>query len=390
VLIPYGRGWLKVDVEGEVVSELGVSPKPGAVRDALVDPVSSPRLSEIAGRHVAVLVSDITRPVPTSQILPSLLRELEGREVSIIFALGLHRRQTRAEQARILGSTWGYRCLEHDLEDCLRVGVTGRGTPVEIFRPVVEADTVVCTGGIEYHYYAGYTGGCKALLPGVASRESIHCNHSLMWDPSCRPGNPGSLVRLDLEEAGRIAGVDFILNTVSDSRGRIIGAVAGHPVKAHRRGAEILDGFCRLKIEKADVLLVSPGGWPFDINLYQAHKALENTKRAVKKGGSIILVAECCEGLGNQVFQDWLNRGGSNRGKDDIKRGFVMGGHKAVLLAELARDYRLHLVSNLKLKILERYFTLHQTVQGALETALAEQGGGRVVVVREGSHLLLG
>jgi nickel-dependent lactate racemase len=294
--------------------------------------------------------------------------------VTIVFGLGIHRKQTEDEKKAILGELYGkVNAIEHDVNDCVNLGTTKRGTPVEIFKHVADADIVICTGAIEFHYYAGYSGGAKSILPAVSSKRSIDANHALMLDPNSSAGRLDSPVRDDLEEAARMLGIDFIMNVVLNDRKEIICAVAGDYIEAHRNGAAFLDKLSRIEVEPSDIAIVSPGGWPKDIDIFQSHKALEHARNAVKEGGSIILVAECREGYGNKVFEKWLeyNR---NEVIEKFKSGFVMGGHKAALIAALSKRIDLYLVSSLPDEMVRRAYFIPATLDGALEAALAKHG----------------
>lgn len=168
--------------------------------------------------------------------------------------------------------------FQHDVSRCIHLGETARGTPVEIFDLVESADIIIGTGNIEYHYYAGYSGGAKSVLPGVSSERSIHHNHMMMRSPNARAGFLDSPVRVDMEEAARIAGLDFVLNVVLNSKKEIVSAVAGDYIKAHRAGASVVDRMYLREVKPAEIVITCAGGRPKDINLYQAVKALENAK----------------------------------------------------------------------------------------------------------------
>ena len=199
------------------------------------------------------------------------------------------------------------------------VGTTSRGTRLEVFEPYLEADLRICTGNIEYHYFAGFSGGAKAVVPGLCSYAAIRDNHSMMLAPTARAGIiAGNPVREDIDEAGGIIGVDFIFNVLLDEEKRIIRAVAGHYLEAHRAGAAAYDARCDLRIpEAADVVVASPGGTPKDINLYQAQKTLDNVGGAVRDGGVIVLVGALPRGLRQQGV----------RGVDD-RHGHAAGAHR--------------------------------------------------------------
>ncbi|MFH1322457.1 MAG: nickel-dependent lactate racemase, partial [Methanobacteriota archaeon] len=273
--MPYGNTELSVDIPPEcsvkVIKQVNVPAAEDEIRlieNALEKPINSMRLSEIAehGKKAVIIVSDTTRPTPTAKLLPPLISELEAsgvEDITIIFGLGIHRKQTEEEKKKILGKLNDrIKNIEHDVNDCVYLGTTERGTPVEIFRHVLEADIVVCTGTIEFHYYAGYSGGAKSILPAVSSKKSIDANHALMLDPRSSAGRLDGAVRLDIEEAAEMLGIDFILNVVLDERKEIVFAAAGDHIKAHRKGAEFLDRFSKIEVEPADIIIVSPGGWP--------------------------------------------------------------------------------------------------------------------------------
>lgn len=391
--LPFGKTETVVNIPSKYQVRLlkpgNVASVPSGIKEierALGAPVNSKRLSEIAerGKNAVIIISDTTRPTPTAKLLPPLISELKaGRveDITVVFGLGIHRKQTEDEKKAILGELYGrVKSIEHDVTGCVYLGTTSRGTPVEIFKPVADADIVVCTGTIEFHYYAGYSGGAKSILPAVSSKRSIDANHALMLDPKSCAGRLDSPVREDIEEAAELIGVDFILNAVLNERKEIIFAAAGNYIDAHRKGAAFLDKISKVKVEPADIVIVSPGGWPKDIDIFQSHKALEHAKNAVKDGGSIILVAECREGYGNRVFEEWLK---FNR-EDVIERfksGFVMGGHKAALIAALAKRVDLYLVSSLPDELVRKAYFIPAALQDALEMALRKHGGNANLIV---------
>jgi len=399
--LPYGKGYISVDIPEkhnvEVVKPKDTPSVPDEIKEierAIANPINSKRLSEIAkaGGNAVIIVNDATRPTPTAKLLPPLISELRAggvEDITVVFGLGIHRRQTENEKKSILGQLYGrVKSIEHDINDCIYVGKTKRGTPVEIFKTVANADIVVCTGAVEFHYYAGYSGGAKSILPAVSSKRSIDANHALMLDPKSCAGRLDSPVREDIEEAAAMLGIDFILNVVLDDRKEIAFAVAGNYIDAHRKGVEFLDSMQKVKVEPADILIVSPGGSPKDIDIFQAHKALEHAKSAVKEGGSIILVAECREGYGNKVFEEWLQFD-----RDEViekfRSGFVMGGHKAALIAALSKKADLYLVSSLSDEMVRKAYFIPAGLKDALETALAKHGeSARIIVMPYGGSTL--
>lgn len=365
VRLAYGKNQYK-ELAIEEQNLLGVlQPKPFAldteasIEQALENPIGSPPLGKLVrpGEKVVIVTSDVTRPFPTKKVLPKILAELAragvGQEdITIVFAIGNHRRHTEREMVALVGEEIyrDYRCLDADSQDVVYLGRTSRGTPVEIFRPVVEADRRILLGNVEYHYFAGYSGGFKAIMPGCASRNSIQANHSLMVMPGAEAGelqeNP---VRQDIEEAAQFLPVDFILNVVLDEKKQIVGAYAGHPVMAHREAVKLLDTIYRVEISQpADIVVASAGGYPKDINLYQAQKALDNAKRAVKSGGILILVAECAEGFGDVAFARWVREARHPQDLiERVKTHFELGGHKAAAIAMARERIRIFLVSGM-------------------------------------------
>ena len=372
--LPFGDSQLQVAVPSERLlgivlprtEQCGDGAELALVRDALARPVGAPALRTLVrpGQQVAIVVSDMTRPCPTDRLLPPVLEELAAAgvpdaDVIVVVALGLHRAQTEAELAALVGSAVydRVRVVNHDPQDVVRLGVTSRGTPVELFRPLVEADVRICLGNLEFHYFAGFSGGAKAILPGCASPSAVAANHGLMARPGAETGrledNP---VREDLEEGVAMLGIDFILNAIVDDRHRIVAAFAGHVREAHRKGCERVAERGAVPIAQcADIVLVSAGGYPLDVNMYQAQKALDNAVHAVREGGVIVWVAECREGLGSATFASWLQEADSADGiLARIEREFVLGGHKAAAIASVLKKARVHLVSSLPVEDIGR------------------------------------
>ncbi len=362
------------------------------VRRALAAPIGSAPLRQIVrpGEKIAIITSDITRPMPTAVVLPPLLEELDAagvsrEDITLVFALGSHRPHTEQERRQLAGEeAWNsIRCVDSDPGDCLLLGTTAAGTPVEITRVVAQADRRICLGNIEYHYFAGYSGGAKALMPGVSTRAAIQVNHAMMVRPECRAGaledNP---LRQDIEEAGRICGIDFIVNVVLDPHKQILRAVAGDAIAAHRAGCGFLDSVYSCPIrEKADIVLVSQGGAPKDLNLYQTQKALDNAKHAVRDGGIIILIGSCREGFGESTFESWLRQARtSGELIERIGREFRLGGHKAAAIAMVLERAQIYLVSQMEPEFARTAFmTSKATAQQALEDAFAQLGTGATV-----------
>lgn len=361
---------------------------------ALDHPIGSAPLCEIVkpGEKIAIVTSDISRPMPTFKVMPVLLDELysagvKKEDISLVFALGSHRKQSDAEKRHLAGErAWKeIRCIDGDTEDIVNLGTTVRGTPVDIVREVAEADRRICLGNIEYHYFAGYSGGAKAIMPGCSSLEAIQANHSMMIHQEAHAGNlETNPVRLDIEEACSIVGVDFILNVVLNEHKEIVKAVAGNVRLAHRIGCRYLDKLYAKPIrKKADIVIVSQGGAPKDLNLYQTQKALDNAKHAVRDGGIVILVGSCREGLGNKVFEEWLREAQKPQDIiDRLKAGFQLGGHKAAAIAQVMCRTSIFMVSDMDPEFVRSIFmTPFKTVQEAYDAAQKKLGGNAEVIV---------
>ena len=364
------------------------------VRQALARPIGTPRLCEMVkpGQKVVIVTSDITRPMPTARVMPHVIEELEragvrDADVTLVFATGVHRKPP-AEECRKLAGDLAYsriKCIGSDNEDVAYLGRTSRGTEVEIMRLVAEADFRICLGNIEFHYFAGFSGGAKAIVPGCAARRTIKANHSLMMDPRSFAGNiADNPVRLDLEEAVSFRPAQFILNVVLDAHKQIKYAVAGDMIKAHRAGCEFLRRAYLCPIEsEADIVLASMGGSPKDLDLYQSQKAIDNAFHAVKQGGVIILCASCREGFGEKTFEAWFKEA---RTSGDlirrIKADFQLGGHKAAAIAKTLAKAEIWLYSDLADEVVRGAFLrpVHD-VQKALAEALDKFGADAKVIV---------
>lgn len=347
-----------------------------------------------SGKSASILVSDITRPSPSHLLLAPLarrLKEIGFCDLKVVFALGTHRRMTPDEELLLLKDCIDMPHIQHNLNRCVSLGQTTRGTPVEIFEEVASSDLIIATGNIEYHYYAGYSGGAKAVLPGVSSERSINANHELMREPLAVSGRLDSPVRRDFEEAAVVAGLDFILNVVLNSKKEVVRAVAGDFIKAHRTGASVVDRMYRKTVEPAEIVVTCAGGRPKDINLFQAQKALDNAKGAAAPGGTIILLAECCEGLGHPVFERWAREAEcAEECIERFGREYEFGGHKAAFLAKESLEHNIILVSTLPRETAEMcFFKLAPTLDEAMNAAYERHGkDARTVIIPFGNLTL--
>jgi nickel-dependent lactate racemase len=292
-----------------------------SIQDALEAPINTPCLSEITSSQckVVILVSDITRPVPTQIILPPILSKLtqasvNPKNISIIVATGLHRENTPSELLSMLGESIvrTYSITNHnaiDSTNLTHLGYTLRSTPINVNKLVCEADIRIATGYIEPHEFAGFTGGRKSILPGVAGIDAINHNHSIemLNHPKARMGILyGNPVHEDMMEAATHVGVEFLVNVVLNSHHQIADIVTGDMETAHLTGVKFLKQYVTVDVaEKTDIVITS-SGYPLDIDLYQSVKAAMTAETIVKEGGVIILLAECRDGYGPKAFKEYL------------------------------------------------------------------------------------
>jgi nickel-dependent lactate racemase len=413
VWLPYGKTNVCVRIPARnLLSSIEPKEQPAApdgiaeVERALREPIGSKRLNEIAKaeQRVAIVVDDASRHAPSSIMILPVLAELNAagvkdENVTVIFGCGTHRPVKPEEAAKILGEevlnrvkTESHDCKAQDL---VEVGKTKtHGNKVFLNRTFAEADLKVLLGDVGFHYYAGYGGGRKSVLPAVSSEETIKHNHALLLNTNARTGVlEGNPVHEDMTEAAKLAKVDFILNVVVNSKGEIVRAFAGDLEQAFLEAVKLVGAMYRIVVDRrADIVVVSPGGDPADQNLYQAYKAVDNALEAVKRGGVMIVVAECPEGHGNQVFYDWMSRYGELKAVErEIKRAFVLGGHKAYYLLRALQNHPIILVSSLPDYYASNVFRLKtaRAVNDALNEAFNIAGrNARVFAIPYGNHTL--
>lgn len=409
ISVPYGSGHLSFELPescflGMVLPSDENSPAASSddiVRKALASPIGTKRLSESVGpgQKIAIIVNDITRPTPSAYLIPFILEELEAANVpdeniTFYFALGLHRAHTSDEMQKLLGGEIysRYKHVQHEVGSypVVSFGKTSRGTPIEIYEDIPKNDFIIGIGEIGFHYYAGYSGGAKSVLPGVSSKDSVIANHKMMIEKNAVSGRVDSPVRQDLEEAVKKVGLDFILNVVLDSHKQVVAAFAGDFIEAHRKGVSVVDALYKVEVPPADAIIVSCGGYPKDINLYQTNKALDNATQAVFEGGSIIVVSECRDGIGNDVYDRWNKS--CKTAADAIARfkaEFEFGGHKAATTAAASVRFNLYLISSLPDEtVREAFFEPCATVEAAVSRILSKNPDAKFLVMPYGGQTL--
>jgi nickel-dependent lactate racemase len=383
------------------------------IQDALRGPIGLPPLEELAlpGQKVAIVVDDNTRPTPTARLLPLILAELQqagvrDEDITIVFANGAHRQQTREEQTQLVGAEAiaRYRVCDHNCHDRSQLsymGATASGTPVHVNHFVAEADLRILTGLIKPHCQAGYSGGGKAILPGVSSIETIIADHN--YEAIIHPraifgvidGNP---MRRAIEEAAHLLAPCFILNVILDRDKHIIGAVAGDMIKAHRAGVQKLDWFVRVPVPEVADIIVAGCSHPTSVNMYQAANAATVCTRLirpiVKRGGVIIVAAPCPEGIGDGPFYQLVREAATAQDVIDkvAQPGFFMHDQwEAQLWATVLTYCQVYFVADgiTADRVREMKAAPYPSVAGALQAALSEQGSdARILVVPDAPYTI--
>jgi nickel-dependent lactate racemase len=368
--IPYGRTSLTINLPDDRPADL-IAPVEAAavdnplqsVAEAIDSPLGGQKLSDFAGAgSAAIAINDKTRPVPLGLLLPPLLQRLEAlglppQAITLLIATGTHRPMPPGEFAAVLPPDIieRYHVLSHDCDDesnLIELGVTKRGSQVKVNRHFYQADLRIAVGNIEPHQFAGFSGGVKTAAIGLAGRAGINHNHALMMLAESRLGdyetNP---LRQDIEAMGAMMGVHFALNAILNNRKEIVHALFGDPAAVMQAGVPLSRRVCQVAVPgRYDLLVVSPGGHPKDINLYQAQKALGHASQIIREGGAIILAAACPEGTGSQQYEAWMARG-VHSFADVFARfkseGFRIGPHKAYQIARDASRARTLLLSEM-------------------------------------------
>jgi nickel-dependent lactate racemase len=338
------------------------------IGEALSAPIQSPPLEDLfsPGDSVLIVVSDATRATASAQVVNLLVRRLiqigiSPADIAIIFATGIHRPVTGAEKIELLTPFIAQRVktIDHDAynsSQMVSLGTTDRGTPVEVNRALKDFSRVVITGAIGFHYFAGFTGGRKSICPGLASARTIEATHMLALDFETggrRAGVgtgllEGNAVHEECERVAALLQPRLSINSVVDERGRAVRLLAGDWRAAHRAGCqEYLSNHSTEIDNKREVVIVSCGGSPYDINLIQAHKSLDMAAHACADGGAIVLVAECRDGLGHPAFLKWFNEKDSGALERRLQVAYEVNGQTAWALLTKAERYRILLVSEL-------------------------------------------
>ena len=390
-------------------SPYAVDESPADIIEAALDMCSSFISAFSAGEKVVIVTSDITRYTGSEIYLPLLVDRLHRQgiaedDIEILIALGIHRKQTDHEHQRILGPLHGrVRVSDHECDDndaLTFIGTTTNGIRVDVNRKAVEADHLILTGTIGFHYFAGFGGGRKSVLPGIASRKACMASHFAVLNPGEGSGkNPlavtGNLVdnpvHRAMVEGCAFAKPAFILNTVLAADKRIIAAFAGDWHEAHEAGCRFYkEQFAFPLAEKCDLVIASCGGFPKDINLIQSHKSMEYAAQALKDGGVMVLLAECRDGFGNATFFNWFRHKRLEEFETVLRSRYEINGQTAYSLLQKAQRFRVIMVSQFPPRQIEEMGMIPaRTLDEAMDTAMGMlPTGWRAYVMPEAGGVL--
>lgn len=392
VEVPYGGGIETVEVPdenlGEVVyqKEVETDDRVQIILDAVKKPLSSPAISKFlnGAKDVLVVVNDATRPTPTWRIISAILPFLLNKKTRFIVATGMHREPTEEEYQYIFGDLWA--AIKDDVhshdsknDEMVLLGTSKNGTPIKINKMVADADRIIVISSVEPHYFAGYTGGRKSFLPGVSAYETIEANHKLALNLEAQAlrleGNP---VAEDMDDAMRLLKHKkiFSIMTVLDKNHRTCCAYAGDLKESFNMAKKMADEVFVIDLKRKYDIVVAVTAFPYDIDLYQSQKALDNAKYAVRDGGVIILVSACRDGVGPPNFLNLLGSAASPKeALDRIAQGYKLGYHKAAKMAEIGLKCKMMALTKLPPEVARKaHLTPVNSLQEAVDNAIRELG----------------
>jgi nickel-dependent lactate racemase len=408
--LKYGRTSVSLDYaesryELLEASEHGTPLSDAEVGERLERPIGSAKLEEIVrpGSRILLVVPDATRQSGSAQIVNLLIRRLIANgsspgEINVIFATGIHRKVSDAEKRELLTPFIFQRIktLDHNANDTVRnfkVGETISGIPVELDWVLTEFEHVVIIGNVTFHYFAGFTGGRKLICPGLASAKTIAATHKLAFDCEKKDRRQGvgtglldgNAVHEVFVEAAAKTKITFAINTIVDNAGNITDLFCGDWIASHREACQCFaDGHTLEIVHKREVVIASCGGYPFDINLIQAHKALDAASAACRPGGTIILLANCEDGLGRDDFADWFAAKNSAALAERLCETYAVNGQTAWSLLKKAENFNIKIVTSLPNEICK---TMRLSKLESLDAAMREIPEKKGYIIPAGSKL---
>lgn len=391
--VPYGRDdQMTAEISDDLdisfleANDVDIAPFKGLMDEALSNPVNSPNLKDFLSdaRDVLVIVNDATRPTPTRQVLDQIMDRMKGLKVKYIIATGAHRGPTHEEFIQIFGDHYEQikdDVIVHDAkksEEMVFLGKSSNGTEMYVHRAGVNAHKTIIIGSVEPHYFAGYTGGRKSFLPGIAGFNTIEQNHKLALVPEAKAlaleGNP---VHEDMVDALSVVKKEiFAIMTVLDKDHEVYAVTAGEIHDSFMEATVKANEVFAAPIEAKADIVVSVVKFPQDIDLYQAQKGIDNAKLALKKNGIMILVAKCRCGIGGKAFADLLGSCDTPQEVlDTIEGGYKLGYHKAAKMAEIGIWAEMWGVTDVEPEVIEKLFIRpFASLQDALDKAIEKKG----------------
>ena len=405
----YGEGSITIQSPpgflGAIVPRVDkVQPLSVLLKESFMNPVGQPLLREMIRKNkpgdVVIVVSDRTRRIANyDRILEFLVSELidagvQEQNMEFIVALGTHRPHSDAENREQYGSLVDdFRFTQHDCRrDLVSLGKTSTGLDVRVSRRVQQAEFVIATGRVDFHYMAGFSGGRKSILPGIAAYDTIRNNHKKLVRNGVWIGNTeGNIIAQEMAEASSLLGVDYLLNVVETPQGGTAGVFSGHHVYAFGEAVENFSAARRVRIDTAaDCVIISAGGYPNDKDFYHTHKSMNLAMPALKQDGSIILVGRCQEGFGNDKFMQLMLDNPIEDLLQYPEEKIDVGGHRAFLTARMLRSHRVYALTDLDADTLRRiHFIPIESVAQGIASAQEEHGTGMSTLVVPNGKVVL-
>ncbi len=408
----YGHGYQRFSLKEEhILQEIKIAQVPplvdleAAVKDALYHPIGCESIDALVkpGMRIAFICNDATRVANTHDFMPLLVNEMNrlgvrDEDMRVVFALGTHRLMSHEEMVEQVGEEVASRLPMYNSdcnkpEDFAYFGATSFGTPVLLNKLICDVDLVIMTGTVVYHYFSGFGGGRKSVLPGVAAMETVRRNHSLMMSPASQLGKlEGNPVYDDQVEGVALFAAKhrlFNFNVILDAQKRFLRIFAGHWLESHLQACKFVEQVYGVPVAReADIVIASCGGYPKDINVYQLQKTMDNAWCAVREGGVVIILGECEEGSGSAALERALEENPSPDAiKEALEKDFRIGANKAFAITRLMKKARFILVSALDKRLAKKLlFDAVDTLEEALKLAESYVGSDyKILLMPQGS-----
>ncbi len=410
MLLKYGKTNIEIEILREnflgslELKKISDQPLDYLLKQSISNPIGHAAISHVLRKNkpgdIVIIVSDKTRAIANySKILEFLVTEIieagiDEKNIEFIIALGTHGQHKPEENARLYGDlVKKFRFSFHDCQkNLVSLGKTSTGLEVQVNKRVADADFVVATGRIDFHYLAGFSGGRKAIMPGISSYETIRNNHCKLRRNGVMlakiENNP---IAQEMDEACQLLGVDYLLNVVETPNKETNQVFCGHPQFAFRQGVEYFMGLRSMKIsKKADCAIVSCGGFPRDRDFFNSQKSLNFALNTVKPQGSLILIAQCTEGFGNEGFLRYLSENSVDELLSYKEQKIEVGGHRAFVTAQILKEHKVYVLSDLEPSLLARMSFIPVANWYEVQKLVTQEHGAdfKAYVIPEGKAVL--